>query len=142
MKIQYHIDHEFRQDWQTKFRENIKKGHPEVDSALITDELIAQVQEEYPVLTIRQAKWVSRLYQLQRDPYRLYRTAIMYSNYEIVSEISGTYFDTSILDQALFDWEQFDKLVVEFGTRSLNDQNMNEASKRSFRTKQNKEEVK
>lgn len=140
MNVQHYINHEYRQDWQQRIRENMKKGHPDINPAEITDDLIAKVQEEYPILTIRQAKWVGRLYCLQTDTYRLYRTALMYSNYEIVSEISGTGLDTNILDHALSDWERFDELVVEYGEISSNDENSGEASRRSFKPKQEKEE--
>lgn len=131
-KVQYYVEHEFREDWSKRLKENMKQGHPEIDQSLITEEVIAKAQGEYPVLTIRQAKWVARLYRLQSNINRLYYTALLYSNYEIVSEISGTAFDTEILDQAIHNWSDFSDLIGEYETTSKFDDSLSKATARSF----------
>jgi len=140
MKVQYYVDNDFREYWSGKIKENTKKGDPEIDQALITDELIAKAQGQYPILTIRQAKWVARLYRLQSDNiHRLYFTALLYSNYEIVSEISGTSFNTEILDRALFNWSDFSDLIGEYSNTSQSDDNLRKATARSFNPEQKNE---
>jgi len=139
-KVQYYVDNDFREDWSRRLKENMKKGHPEIEQSLITDELIAKAQGEYPVLTIRQAKWVARLYRLQSDNiHRLYFTAVLYSNYEIVSEISCTPFNTAILDQAIHNWSDFSELIYKYSISTRFDDILSKASARSFNPEQNNE---
>ena len=72
-------------------------------------------------MTIRQAKWVSRLYRLfpktiGNNKYigRVYYTAFIYSNYEIVSEISEPFFNTTRLDQSVLNYSDFAPFVDGF----------------------------
>ena len=132
-KVQYYVDNDFREDWSRRLKERLKKGHPEIDQSLITDELIAKAQGQYPVLTIRQAKWVARLYRLQSDNiHRLYFTALLYSNYEIVSEISCTPFNTAILDQAIHNWSDFSELIDKYSIATQFNDILGKATARSF----------
>jgi hypothetical protein len=93
-------------------------------------------QDEYPVLTIRQAKWVARLYRIQRNIHHLYFTALLYSNYEVVSEISKTPLDTTKLDQVLFHWPDFSDLIDDYSKASQSYENLSKASKRAFKPSQ------
>ncbi len=139
-KVQYYVDNNIRKYWSKKMKEKMKKGGPEIDQSLITDELITKVQGQYPVLTIRQAKWVARLYRLQSDNINhLYFTALLYSNYEIVSEISCTPFNTAILDQAIHNWSDFSELIDKYSIASKSDDNLSKASARSFNPEQKNE---
>lgn len=142
-KVQYYVDNDFRKQWVGNIKNNMKRGikdHPEIDQSLITDELIAKVQGQYPVLTIRQAKWVARLYRLQSDNINhLYFTALLYSNYEIVSEISCTPFNTAILDQAIHNWSDFSELIDNYSIATQFNDILSKASARSFNPEQNNE---
>jgi len=57
----------------------------------------------YPVLSIRQAKWVAVLHRFVEDDLSwLWMASFQYSYQEIISDISKTDFDASLLDNALY----------------------------------------
>jgi hypothetical protein len=69
---------------------------------------------KHPFLSIRQAKWVAYLYRIADKNIRhLYGASFIYSEFEIVCEISGTIFDTSDMDTKLSNWSDFKKLLDE-----------------------------
>lgn len=138
LNVQHYVDNEFREGWRRRLRRTMEKGHPDIDQSRIP-ELIERAQDEYPVLTIRQAKWVARLHRLQSDRHRLYYAALLYSNYEIVSEISGTPFNTDVLDQAILSWPDFTDLIGEYSSASQSDPTLGRATAMSFKLEQDKE---
>ena len=143
LKVQCYVDNDIRKFWN---RKNIDKqirqiirDNPNIDKTVFTEEWKAKYQEKYPYFTIRQAKWVSRFYRLylknvgrNKNIGRLYFTALIYSNYEIVSEISGITFDTTHLDQAVHTWSDFRPFVEGYFVATRFDSSLSTAWSRSF----------
>jgi len=122
LKVQYYVDNNLLKFYSKKnIEKSIKeviRDNPNIDKSVFTEEWKSSFVSQVPFLTIRQAKWVSRLYRLylknignNKNIGRLYFTALIYSNYEIVSEISGTVFDTTHLDKAVHNYTDFARFV-------------------------------
>jgi hypothetical protein len=122
-----------------KSLKDVFKDHPNIDKSIITEEWKAKYMARLPFLSVRQAKWVSRLYRLytktignNKNIGRLYFTALIYSNYEIISEISGTEFDTTHLDRVVQNYTDFSPLIEGYFGFMPFDQVMYKAWMRSF----------
>lgn len=80
----------------------------------ISAEAVKRIQEiqlfissnNLPPLTIRQAKWISKLHRLIPNN-RIYNYSILYSSYELVCLVSNTPFDTKEIDPLINDWNKF-----------------------------------
>lgn len=77
----------------------------EIQLALSTD--------NRPPLTIRQAKWISKLHFLIPDN-TIYNVSYLYSSYELVCLVSDTTFDTTEIDALLYDQGKFDTFIRHF----------------------------
>jgi hypothetical protein len=64
-------------------------------------------------LTIRQAKWISKLHRLITDN-TIYNYSHLYSSYELVCSVSDTPFDTTKIDVLIGDWDKFSSFVQHF----------------------------
>jgi hypothetical protein len=76
----------------------------------------------YPIVTIRQSKWIARLYQIVSEIYPnnnekriiyLSFASVIYAAQEIMSEITGITFDTQLLDTHLHSPKSFFDLYYE-----------------------------
>lgn len=143
LKVQCFVDKEVRKFFTPKNIEksikDIIRDNPTIDKSVFTEEWKTKYMTQVPFLTIRQAKWVSRFYRLyskitggKKYIGRLYFTALIYANYEIVSEISGTKFDTTHLDRLVLNYSDFAPLVKGYFAAMRFDQAIYEAWMRSF----------
>jgi len=79
----------------------------------------------YPTVTIRQAKWIARLFRITSDIFEgtengtkrsihyLSFTSVFYATQEIMAEIAGVTFDTQFLDESLLNPKSFISLFEE-----------------------------
>ena len=150
LKVQNFVDNDMRKFFTKKHIDKsikqIIRDNPSIDKSVFTEEWKAKYMTQVPFLSIRQAKWVSRLYRLfpksignNKNIGRLYFTALIYANYEIVSEISGTEFDTTNLDQAVLNYQDFAPFVEGYFVGVRFDQSLNKAWMRSFTNNLNDE---
>lgn len=81
-------------------------------------------------VTVRQARWVARLYKLINDDSSLFIFSWAYCMFEIVSSLSGNFNDTYELDKQILDNKIDYDAIVKIMNSDVMKNYMNEAEKR------------
>jgi hypothetical protein len=117
-KARNHEPSPLEKPWNLGELNNLQKlGIPDISAEAI--QRIQEIQvlvssDNRPPVTIRQAKWVSRLHRLITDNYKLCVVSHFYSTYEIACSVSETPFDTTNIDIMLDDPNRLARFVGDF----------------------------
>jgi hypothetical protein len=116
-KARHHEPSPLDRPWHLGVLNNLQSlGIPDISAEAvkrIQEIQLALSTENRPPLTIRQAKWISKLHCLIPDN-TIYNVSYLYSSYELVCLVSDTTFDTTKIDALLYDRAKFDSFIRHF----------------------------